>query len=139
MTAGWPSPEPHLQEDEAQCSFHDEAGRMQDRGGAEPQAADIRAPARHGAILTSPDPSLGLASTTRGGAEGVGPPLNPGKDGDGAGAHVRGAERGRGRKGKGGKGWMKGGGGGAGGGAIENLTTCGLWEDAEWCTRVSAP
>lgn len=32
-----------LQEDEAQSSFHDGAGRMQDGGGAEPQAADIRA------------------------------------------------------------------------------------------------
>lgn len=63
------------------------------------------------------------------------PPLNPGKDGGGAGAHLRGAKRGRGKMGGGGGvdeargGW----------GGMESLTTCGLLEHAECCTRVSAP
>lgn len=47
---------------------------MQDGDGAEPQAADIRAQGSRGAILTSPERSLGLAGGGRGaGLESCGP------------------------------------------------------------------
>lgn len=110
---------------------------MQDGGGAEPQAADIRAPGRRSAILTSPERSPGLASQARGGTRGFGPAS---ESQSGQGRRMR---RPRGSRAGGGEGWNWGKGRLKETGEVEGVLgesqTCGLREDAECCTRVSPP